>query len=607
MLIRRPLAVTAAVILATSLATAPAPASAAPPYVKQAVATGRGGAVASAEFNASKAGIDVLRAGGNAIDAAVAVAATLGVTEPFVAGPGGGGFMVIYLAKQHRVVTIDGREACPAACTSQLFIDPPTGQPLAFEEARHSGLSVGVPGMVATWDRAVRDYGVRSFGSDLKPAIRVAQRGFTITPNFVQQEQAALSDLQAFTSSRKLFLTAAGQPLPVGSTLRNPDLARTYRQLARQGSSFLYGGALGSEIASTVRTPPVWPGSTLTVRPGIMTASDVSSYQAKRRTPTHVSYRGRDIYGMAAPSSGGLTTGEALNILSGFPLSREDRAEALFQYLEASRLSYADRNRYIGDPDQVSVPQQGLLDPNYAATRRCLIGQTALNSPVAPGVPTPPYAPCAAAAAGSNPVHEGPETNHLVVADKWGNVVSYTNTIEQIAGSGITVPNRGFLLNNEMTDFNFAPTQGSAPDPNLPAAGKRPRSSMSPTIVLKDGRPDFTVGSPGGATIITTVLQIMLNHIDFGISLPEAIAAPRASQRNNATTFAEAEFISSPVASTLVSQYGEKFALQTGPVLPLNSWIGNATGITILPGGRFQAAAEPVRSDGGSALVVNPD
>ncbi|PZS33041.1 MAG: gamma-glutamyltransferase, partial [Pseudonocardiales bacterium] len=200
MLFRRPLAVTAAVILGTSLATAPAPAAAAPTYVKQAVAIGRGGAVASAEFNASKAGIDVLRAGGNAVDAAVAVAATLGVTEPFVAGPGGGGFMVIYLANQHRVVTIDGRETCPAACTSQLFIDPASGQPLAFEEARHSGLSVGVPGMVATWDGAVRDYGRRSLGADLQPAIWVAQRGFTISPNFVQQEQAALPDLQAFTS-----------------------------------------------------------------------------------------------------------------------------------------------------------------------------------------------------------------------------------------------------------------------------------------------------------------------------------------------------------------------------------------------------------------------
>ncbi len=577
-------------------------ANAAPLYVKEPVATGTGGAVASTEFNASKAGIDTLKAGGNAIDAAVAVASTLGVTEPFVAGPGGGGFMVIYLARTHQVVTIDGREKCPAACTTQLFIDPATGQPLAFEEARHSGLSVGVPGMVATWANAVRSFGLRSFAADLQPAITVAERGFTISPDFVQIEEKALPDLQAFTPSRDLFLTPDGQPLPVGSTLRNPDLARTYHDLARFGPDYLYHGPLGAEIADTVQHPPVWPGTPLTVRPGIMTAADVANYTAPQRAPTHVTYRGLDVYGMAPPSSGGITTGEALNILSGWNLSSEDRAQALFQYLEASRLAFADRNAYIGDSDYVSVPP-GLLDPAFAATRRCLIGNTALTSPVAPGNPFPPYAPCATAvscAAGQ----EGMQTNHIVTADKWGNVVSYTNTIEQFAGSGMTVPGRGFLLNNEMTDFNFAP---AAPgDPNLPAPGKRPRSSMDPTIVLKNGVPDFTLGSPGGSTIITTVLQIMLNHIDFGLSLPDAIAAPRASQRNTATTLAEPDFYNSALAQQLTSQYGEKFSLNTGPVLPLDQYIGSATGIQFLPGGRFQAAAEPVRRGGGSALVVRP-
>jgi gamma-glutamyltranspeptidase / glutathione hydrolase len=603
---RLPVLAAIGVLTAATVIGAPGSAQAEPSYLKQSVAVGTGGAVASAEFNASKAGIDVLRTGGNAVDAAVATAATLGVTEPFVAGPGGGGFMVIYLAREHRVVTIDGREMCPAACTASLFIDPNTGQPLPFEEARHSGLSVGVPGMVATWDRAVHQYGRHSFGTDLQPAIGVAKRGFTVTPNFVQQEQASLTDLQAFTSSRALFLTAAGDPLPVGSTMRNPDLAKTYQNLAARGSSFLYGGQLGAEVAQTVQHPPVWPDSPLTVRPGIMTADDVAGYVAKNRKPTHVTYRGRDVYGMAPPSSGGLTTGEALNILSGYDLSTESRTSALFHYLEASRLAYADRNAYIGDSDYEPVPQRGLLDPKFAATRRCLIGDTALTSPVAPGKPSPPYAPCASASVAANPVHEGTQTNHLVTADKWGNVVSYTNTIEQLAGSGITVPGRGFLLNNEMTDFDFAPATPTTYDPNLPAAGKRPRSSMSPTIVLKDGRPDFTVGSPGGATIITTVLQIMLNHIDFGMSLPDAIAAPRASQRNAATTAAEPDFVTSDTAARLTAQYGEQFTQQTGPVLPLNTWIGNATGIDFLPGGRFQAAAEPVRSDGGSALVVNP-
>ncbi|HEU5271479.1 MAG TPA: gamma-glutamyltransferase [Jatrophihabitans sp.] len=577
-----------------------------PNYQKQPVATGSGGAVASAEFNASKAGIEVLKSGGNAIDAAVAVASTLGVTEPFVAGPGGGGFMVIYLAKTHQVVTIDGREMCPAGCNPQFFIDPNTGKPLAFEDARRSGLSIGVPGQVATWATAVRQYGKKSFGADLKPAIEVAERGFPVTADFNQQEQKSLPDLQTFTSSRKLFLTSDGQPLPVGTHFRNPELAETYEKLARYGPDYLYHGPLANQIANTVQHPPVYSGSNFYVRPGIMTATDIANYTAKIRPPTHVSYRGLDVYGMAPPSSGGLTTGEALNILSKWDLSAEPRAQALFQYLEASRLAFADRNAYIGDSDYEPVPQSGLLDPAFAATRSCLIGDHALTAPAAPGHPFPPYSGCTASSTAPNPAHEGTSTNHLTVADKYGNVVSYTNTIEQIAGSGITVPGRGFLLNNEMTDFDFAPSAPGVYDPNLPAPGKRPRSSMNPTIVLSGGKPLFAVGSPGGATIITTVLQILLNHIDFGMSLPDAIAAPRASQRNGALTDAEPDFYNSPVAQQLMSQYGEQFRELSGPVMPRDSYIGNATGIQFLSGNRFQAAAEPVRLGGGSALVVNP-
>ncbi|MDT4902886.1 MAG: gamma-glutamyltranspeptidase / glutathione hydrolase, partial [Pseudonocardiales bacterium] len=600
----RVLAVVSAVgtlVLAGAAAASPAAAAAGPHAPgqdrKQATATGSGGAVASADLDASKAGIDVLRHGGNAIDAAVATASTLGVTEPFVAGPGGGGYLVIYLAREHRVVTLDGRETCPASCTTQQFIDPATGKPLAFEEARRSGLSVGVPGMVATWANAIDRYGTKSLRADLQPAVSVARQGFTIDSNFNQQEQAALPDLQTFTSSRKLFLTSSGQPLPVGSTLRNPDLARTYEQLARYGPEYLYGGALGQDIAKTVQHPPVQAGvSAFPIRPGTLTPSDLAGYRVVPRTPTHVNYRGLDVYGMPPSSSGGLTVGEALSILSRFDLGSEPRATALFQYLEASRLAFADRNAYIGDPAYVDVPQHGLLDPAYAATRSCLIKNTALTSPVAPGHPFQPYGGCGSAAKSGTADNEGTNTNHLVVADKWGNVVSYTNTIEQLAGSGITVPNRGFLLNNELTDFNFAPATPTTYDPNLPAAGKRPRSSMSPTIVLKNGRFDFAVGSPGGATIITTVLQILLNHIDFGLSLPASIAAPRTSQRNAVTSDAEPAFASSPLAATLTSQYNEQFKVVTGPVLPLNSWIGNATGIQALGHGRYQAAAEPVRS-----------
>src|SRR4051794_2278178 len=594
-------------VLAATGAVAPAQARAGHQPVKQSSAVGYGGAVASADLDASKAGIAVLKRGGNAIDAAVATASTLGVTEPFVAGPGGGGYMVIYLARTHRVVVLDGRETCPATCTSQMFIDPATGKPLPFEEARRSGLSVGVPGMVKTWSDAVARYGRSSFGADLRPAIQVARRGFVVDRNFNQQEQAALADLQTVSSSRSLFLTRSGQPLPVGTRLRNPDLARTYAALARYGAGYLYRGPLGADIARTVQHPPVVPGvADFPIRPGYMTRADLAAYRVIPRDPTHVRYRGLDVYGIPPSSSGGITVGEALNILSNFDLSAEDRTTALFHYLEASRLAFADRNAYIGDPAYVDVPQHGLLDPAYARTRACLIHDTALSSPVKPGSPYPPYTGCGSSAAPVTPDAEGRETNHLVVADRWGNVVSYTNTIEQLAGSGITVPGRGFLLNNEMTDFDFVPSTPGAYDPNLPDAGKRPRSSMSPTIVLRNGHFDFAVGSPGGATIITTVLQILVNHVDFGLSLPAAIAAPRASQRNSATTDAEPAFAASPEAAGLTSRFGEQFKTVTGPVLPLNSWIGNATGVQYLGSGRYEAAAEPVRNGGGSALVVAP-
>ncbi|HET7386280.1 MAG TPA: gamma-glutamyltransferase [Nocardioidaceae bacterium] len=573
-----------------------------PHAAKQPVATGRGGAVSSVDLDASRAGITVLRRGGNAVDAAVAVASTLGATEPFVAGPGGGGFMVIYLAKQHRVVTIDGRERCPAACTKDLFVED--GEPLEFEAARHSGLAVGVPGMVDTWLQAVRDYGRHPFAADLRPAIRRAERGFVVDRTFRQETRESLQDLQAFTSSRRLFLQH-GQPLPLGYRLRNPELAHTYRILARHPRA-LYQGPMARAIAHTVQHPPVWKGTPLTVRPGMMTRKDLRGFHVDQPTPTKVSYRGYGVYGMPPPSSGGSTTGEALNILEGYPMSQESRALALHHYIEALRYSFADRNRYVGDPDFVDVPLDGLLDPDFAATRRCLITDHAAASPVAPGDPYPPYTDCGSSThSASAPDHEQ-STNNIVTADRWGNVVAYTNTIEHFAGTGMTVPGYGFLLNNEMTDFDFAPADEDVPDVNLPAGGKRPRSSMNPTIVLRHGRPVFAVGSPGGATIITTVLQILLNHIDFGMSLEHAIKAPRVGNFNTPESFAEQAFLDTSVAQRLQDDYGQKLTAVTGPT-QLDKEIGAATGVQLLPDRRFLAAAEPTRRGGGSALVVRPD
>jgi gamma-glutamyltranspeptidase/glutathione hydrolase len=311
---------------------------------------------------------------------------------------------------------------------------------------------------------------------------------------------------------------------------------------------------------------------------------------------------------MAPPSSGGSTEGEILNILAGYKLGAEPRAQALFHYLEASRVAYADRNRYVGDPRFVSVPLSGLLSPQFAAVRRCLIGSTAGTSPVAPGNPYPPFGP-GCGGSGSSTSSASPETHHtnnIVAVDKWGDVVAYTNTINFFGGSGQVVPGYGFLLNDELTDFDFAPASPTTPDPNLPAAGKQPRSSMGPVIALRNGRPQFAIGAAGGSTIITTVVQTLMNHVDFGMSMPAALNAPRVTQRNSSTSLAEPAFYNSDLAKTLTSQYGEKFTMATGPILPLGYYPGDATALQLLPGGRDETVAEAYRLGGGSALVVHP-
>jgi gamma-glutamyltranspeptidase / glutathione hydrolase len=587
--------------LAVVLAGATPFAAAGPPKSppKQPVATGTGGAAATVDPDATQSAIQVLRKGGNAVDAAIAANATLGVTEPYVAGIGGGGFMVVYLAKQHRVVTIDGREKAPDAFRQDAFIDPSTGQPYPFSPQRiTSGMAVGVPGTLKTWAVADERYGTMPLSKLLRPAIAVAKHGFVVDQTYHDQTESNRSRLQSFTSSRALYLGPDGHAPPVGSVVRNPELAKTYELIAHRGERAFYGGPIGAAVADTVQYPPLAPDAELgppVGRPGVMTAQDVAEYTAPQRAPTHVTYRGYDVYGMGPPSSGGSTVGESLNILEGFDMSTPDRELALHRYLEATRLAFADRNRYVGDPDYVNVPLDGLLSKGFAAERRCKIGPTAASSPVPPGDPTPPYDTTCSSSSGSVASwHEGTSTNHLVVVDRFGNVVSYTSTIEQIAGSAIAVPHYGFLLNNELTDFDPAPPADGSPDPNLPAGGKRPRSSMSPTIVLHGGKPFLTVGSPGGATIITTVLQILLNRLDFGMTLPEAIAAPRASQRNAAKTDAEPAFI---------AQYGAALTAR-GQQFNSTGEIGAATGIEFLPNGRLEAAAEPVRRGGGAAAVV---
>ena len=599
----------AAAIVLSCAATSPAATASGVFIPKQPVAVGTGGVVASDDVEATSAGLDVLRHGGNAIDAAVAVAATLGVADPFVAGIGGGGYLAYYNARTRQVQTIDGRETAPALADANLFIDPATGKPLAFPVAVTSGLSVGVPGTLMTWQRALNLWGTQSLAQVLRPSERVAFEGFPVDATFREQVRENAFRFTQFSSTRDLFMPGGQLPV-VGSTFRNPDLARTYQQIGRLGVGYFYGGGLGGDIVNTVEHLPLVPGATITPRPGLMRIGDLSDYAALVRAPTQVNYRGYDVYGMAPSSSGGTTDGEALNILSNFDLGAMTRVQALHHYLESTRLAFADRNAYIGDPAFVNVPLQQLLSPEFGRQRACLINpDQALTSPVPPGDPF-------AGSGGCTPIQpttagqpsDGASTNHFVVADRFGDVVSYTNTIEELGGSGIVVPGRGFLLNNELTDFNFTPAVPN--DPNLPAAGKRPRSSMSPTIVVKDGAPWLAVGSPGGASIITTVLQILVNRIDFGMSLPDAIAAPRASQRNSAVTQAEPDFIAEPTTPGLEA-LGQSFrVVDTSPLDPsikISPLIGAASGLEFLPGGQVLAAAEPVRRGGGSAGVVNPN
>jgi gamma-glutamyltranspeptidase/glutathione hydrolase len=570
-----------------------------PAPVKSPVAVGFGGAVATVDADATRVAIDILRDGGNAVDAAVAAAATLGVTEPFSSGIGGGGFFVFYDARTRTVHTIDGREAAPMSMHEDAFIDPLTHQPYQFQEARVSGISVGVPGTPATWQAALRQWGTIPLRDALDPAIGVANRGFVVDQTFFSQVNDNLNAFGQFDSTSALYLPG-GQPPPVGSTFRNPDLARTYELIARSGVDELYQGVLARDIAATVAHPPVsaHPIGTwaFPIRPGSMALSDLAAYRARFPAPTHMTYHGLDVYGMPTPSSGGTTVGESLNILSNFDLRAMSRTQALHHYLEASALAFADRNRYIGDDTPRALLDE-LLATGFAKERACLIDPAhALTKPVAPGVPDGSYADCTVAPAGGVDA-EGQHTTNLTVADRWGNVVEYTLTIEQTGGNAMVVPGRGFLLNNELTDFNFTPTQGSAPDPNLPAPGKRPRSSMSPTILLRDGRPFLATGSPGGSTIITTVLQILMNRLDLGMTLPEAIAAPRATQRNTAAVQAEPAFLAMPEAAELAA---------LGHVFALNPEIGAATGVEFLADGRILAAAEPTRRGGGAAAVVRP-
>ncbi|NLT69169.1 MAG: gamma-glutamyltransferase [Verrucomicrobiaceae bacterium] len=500
----------------------------------------RNGMVSTASHQATMAALETLRAGGNAFDAAAVAQFVLNVTEPYASGIGGGAFLVLYDAETGKVRNIDGREEAPRGFHADSFRDA-DGKLVPFNERITGGHSVGVPGTLAAMAHLLENYGTIRLAEALEPAIRIAREGFIVTEPFARNIRSHVERLSLYPASARLFFRPDGTPLQAGDRFRNPDFADTLERIAWEGLSAFYEGEIAEDIVKTVRED--------TRRPGLLTLEDLANYRPVEREPVSVRYRGYDVYGMNLPSSGGITLGLMLNLLeaSDFAEAPPFRADSIHRMADAQNLAFADRNRYLGDADFVDVPSQGLLDKHYAKERAELL-ETERALPTSAPFGVPPGAPVARADATSAP--EPVSTTHFTVVDRDRNVASVTTTIEQHFGSGLVVPGRGFLLNNELTDFDAeALDEDGNPVPNAPdgerktrrtalgdaaetEGGKRPRSSMTPTIVLRDGKPRFALGSPGGSQIIGITLNVLLNLVDHDMDVQAAINAPRAIARN---------------------------------------------------------------------------
>lgn len=469
---------------------------------------GEYGMVVAQERIAARIGIEILDRGGNAVDAAVAVGFAMAVTYPRAGNLGGGGFMVIHLAKDNRNIAIDYRETAPAAATPEMFLDA-QGNPDPVK-SRDSGLSVGVPGTVAGLAMAHQKYGSGklSLANLLQPAIRLAEDGFRVHDDTADSLPSAAKKLARWPSSAAILLKNGGEPLQSGDRLIQYDLADTLKKIAARGPDGFYRGDVAEKIARAVRDAG-----------GIMTADDLANYRAIERDVVKGTYRGHDIVSMPPPSSGGVHLIEMLNILEGYDLGKLGRNdEALHYFIEAMKRAYADRAVYMGDPDSVKMPIAGLISKKYAAALRATITDKAT--------------PSADIKAGKPADVEGQNTTHFSVIDRDGNAVSNTYTLNFSYGLGLIADGTGVLLNNELDDFTAKAGASNAYGlvgfaANLPGPSKRPLSSMTPTIVLKDGKPFIITGSPGGSRIITAVLQIVTNVIDFNMPIAEAVTSPR--------------------------------------------------------------------------------
>lgn len=469
------------------------------------------GVVSAADPRAAAAGLEMLRAGGSATDAAIATAIALTVVEPQSSGIGGGGFLLHHDGRGGGTTSYDGREEAPAAATPRWFLGP-DGQPI--EDVSVGGRATGVPGNIRMFEAAHREHGKLPWARLFAPAIRLARDGYRLT----ERGQDAVASwrpeaLRLTPWARATYLDAAGRPKPVGAVIRNPELARMLGEVASRGPDWFYTGPLATRIAQAVATAPRHPAP--------MTRGDLASYDAKTRAVRCGAYRGHRICGMGPPSSGATTVFAILKQLERFDLAAlgPDDPRAWHLIAESMRLAYADREAYLADPDHQPVPTAGLMDPAYLGGRSALIRPDRALLTVTHG--RPPGATAVALVA-----HEEPAgTSHMVASDRWGNVATLTSTIEAPWGSGVTVD--GMFLNNELTDFHVRPEADGLPVANRVEGGKRPRSSMSPTLVYgPDGRMRLALGAAGGATIIMQVAKTIIGVVDWRRSAQDAIALP---------------------------------------------------------------------------------
>lgn len=532
------------------------------------------GMVASQDRQATQIGVDILRRGGNAVDAAVAVGLALAVTLPEAGNLGGGGFMLIHLAKPSRDIAIDYREAAPAATSSGVFLDPQgNADPV---KSRETGLGVGVPGTVAGLSYALAHYGSGKFSlADLAaPAIALARDGIIVDADLAASLAHAAPRLAHWPSSAKIFLHADGSPFRRGERLVQSDLSETLQSLAAQGAGSFYRGPIAEKIAASVRAGG-----------GHMTADDLAAYKPIERAPVRGRYRGYDIVSMPPPSSGGVALIELLNILEGFPLDKAKplSPDALHLMAEAMKRVYADRAEYLGDPERTKNPILGLTDKDYAAKLRATI--------------SPDKAQPADEIKAGNPLpYESPQTTHFSIVDSNGDAVSNTYTLNFAFGVGLVADGTGVLLNNELDDFAAKPgapnayglTGGAA---NAPSGGKRPLSSMTPTLVFRDGALQLVTGSPGGSRIITIVADLLIDCLDFHMNVAQAEAAPRIHDQ-----WLPDEL---QVESGLPAETVAKLAAMGHKIHEFPHW-GSAQSIERV-GDHWEGAADPRQHDGFAA------